>query len=236
MSSVFASQGDRCGWPQAILFDLDGTLVDSVPDLTTAINLALSAEGLAPLGEAEVRLMVGLGATKLVERAFAARAMPLSGEALSLRTARMLDAYAQCLTDNTKALPGAADMLAAYHRARVRIAVVTNKPEAPSRSILANLGLADHVDVVVGGDTGPARKPAPDMLLHAAQSLGIHPSRALMVGDTVHDVEAARAAGMAVLVVEGGYTSRPARKLGADGVLKSLNDLPSAIERLKQPA
>ncbi|MCB1382897.1 MAG: HAD-IA family hydrolase [Notoacmeibacter sp.] len=236
MGTVFASQGDRCGWPQAILFDLDGTLVDSVPDLRTAVNAALAAEGHAPLSDADVRLMVGLGAAKLVERAFAARAVPLSADALALRTARMLDAYADCLTENTKALPGALEMVAAYHRARVKIAVVTNKPQAPARTILSRLGFADHVDAVIGGDTGPARKPAPDMLLHAVQGFGLHPSRALMVGDTAHDVEAARAAGMAVLVVEGGYTARPAAQLGADSVLASLSALPQAIERLKQPA
>ncbi len=233
MVGIFSSSGDRCGWPQAILFDLDGTLVDSVPDLTTAVNTTLAAEGLSPLGENDIRRMVGLGISKLVERAYAARGIDLQGEALKGRSAAMLAAYDACLTERTRALPGALEIVSAYAKARVKIAVVTNKPEQPARIILQRLGFGPDLACILGGDSGPARKPAPDLLLQAVKTLGLHPSRALMVGDTDHDVKAARAAGIAVLVVKGGYTDTPAEMLGADGVLTSLDDLPSAIERLK---
>ena len=233
MAGIFSSAGDRCGWPQAILFDLDGTLIDSIPDLTTAVNAALAADSLGPLGEPDIRRMVGLGISRLVERAFAARGINLQGAALEQRSARMLATYATCLTDKTRALPGALEMVTAYARAKVKIAVVTNKPEGPARIILDRLGFMPHLDLVAGGDSGPARKPAPDLLFLATSRMGLHPSRALMIGDTAHDVKAARAAGMAVLVVEGGYTDVTAAKLGADGVMASLQDLPSAIERLK---
>ena len=236
MNTIFAQPGDRCGWPQVILFDLDGTLIDSAPDIAAAVNRLLAEDGHASLTLDEVRSMIGNGVKKLVERAYAARGITLEGAALEETTNRMMAIYGDHLTVETVLLPGAAEILAAYHKARVKLGVVTNKPEAFTRTILEHFGLSEIVDVVVGGDTGPERKPAPDMLNHALAQTGFTASRALMVGDSPADIGAAKAAFMASVAVRGGYTNVPVEELGADIVIDSLSELPAAIEQLKQPA
>jgi phosphoglycolate phosphatase len=235
MNTRFAQGGDRCGWPQAVLFDLDGTLIDSVPDLASAVNDVLATENLPALTRDDVRMMIGHGVRKLVERAFAARGVTLKGATLDEMTNRMMAIYARCLTVGTTLMPGAEKLLTAYARAGVKIGVVTNKPEAFSREIIEHFALGDSVHVIVGGDTGPARKPAPDMLLHALEQLGYGAHRALMVGDSPADIDAAKAVPMASIAVRGGYTTVPADDLGADIVIDSLNEVPQAIERLKEP-
>lgn len=236
MNKVFGTSGDRCGWPQAMLFDLDGTLIDSVADIAKSVNILLAKESLPPLTVDEVRAMIGNGMAKLVERAFKAHGIDLEGDRLVDMTARMMDIYKDHLTEETILLDGAEDMLRAYSAAGIRIAVVTNKPEAFSRRILDHFGLGDVVNCVVGGDTGPARKPAPDMLLHAVAEMDLHASRALMVGDSPADIGAAVAAGMVSVAVRGGYTTVPVEELGAEVVIDSLRQLPAAIEKLKEPA
>lgn len=236
MNKVFGTSGDRCGWPQAMLFDLDGTLIDSVADIAKSVNILLAKENLATLSVDEVRAMIGNGMAKLVERAFAARGIDLDGDGLTAMTTRMMDIYKDHLTEETFLLEGAEEMLRAYSQAGIKIAVVTNKPEAFSRRILEHFGLGDVVDCVVGGDTGPARKPAPDMLQYAVAEMDLHASRALMVGDSPADIGAAVAAGMASVAVRGGYTTVPVDELGADQVIDSLHHLPGAIEKLKEPA
>jgi len=228
--------GTRCGWPQALLFDLDGTLVDSAPDLASAVNRLLTAEGLDPLSLDAVRGMVGNGVRKLVERAFAAHGRTLDAAGLDAMSARMTRVYGERLTDETVLMAGAAETVAAYARAGVRLAVVTNKPEALSRRILAHFGLDAAIPVVVGGDTCATRKPEPEMLHEACAALGVAASRALMVGDSAADVDAARAAGVACVALRGGYTRVPIDELGADIVIDGLAELPQAIERLKEPA
>ena len=236
MNTIFAQPGDRCGWPQVILFDLDGTLIDSAPDIAAAVNRLLAEDGHASLTLDEVRSMIGNGVKKLVERAYAARGITLEGAALEETTNRMMAIYGDHLTVETVLMPGAGEILAAYHKARVKLGVVTNKPEAFTRTILEHFGLSEIVDVVVGGDTGPERKPAPDMLNHALAQTGFTASRALMVGDSPADIGAAKAAFMASVAVRGGYTNVPVEELGADIVIDSLSELPAAIEQLKQPA
>lgn len=236
MNKVFGTSGDRCGWPQAMLFDLDGTLIDSVADIAKSVNILLAKENLPTLSVDEVRAMIGNGMAKLVERAFKARGIDLEGDGLTDMTARMMDIYKDHLTEETVLLDGAEDMLRAYSAAGIKIAVVTNKPEAFSRRILDHFALGDVVNCVVGGDTGPARKPAPDMLQYAVAEMDLHVSRALMVGDSPADIGAAAAAGMASVAVRGGYTNVPVDELGADVVIDSLRHLPGAIEKLKEPA
>lgn len=236
MNRIFAQAGDRCGWPQAIFFDLDGTLVDSAPDLAASVNEVLALEGHAALSLDEVRAMVGNGVRKLVERAFAARGVALEGAALDARSETMMQVYGRQVTDRTTLMPGADTIVKAYHRAGVKLGVVTNKPEGFTRAILDHFGFSDLMAVVVGGDSGPEKKPAPDMLLHAAEQAGFHPSRCLMVGDSPADAGAARAAGMACLLVRGGYTTVPVEDIPCDGVIDSLAALGQAIEKLKEPA
>ena len=222
-------------WPEAILFDLDGTLIDSAPDITGAVNELLAADGLQAQTVDAVRGMIGNGVRKLVERAYGASGRPIEGEALDQVYDRMMGIYGKHLTRHTVLLPGAVEMVAAYHQAGVKVCVVTNKPEGFTHEILAHFGLDRLVAVVVGGDTGPARKPAPDMLEHALQTVGATAARGLMVGDSPADIGAAKAAQMASIAVRGGYTTVPADELGADRVISNLTELPAAIESLKQP-
>ncbi|WP_186394111.1 phosphoglycolate phosphatase [Stappia sp. TSB10GB4] len=221
---------------KALLFDLDGTLVDSVPDIAAATNLLLDSEGHAALEVDEVRRMIGHGIPKLVERALAARGRTLDAEALAMLVARMMDFYGDNLTGRTSLLPGAKEVLAEGAASGLGLAVVTNKPEGFSRTILAHFGLDAVVPVVVGGDTCATRKPEPDMLLHAAAQLGAVPATTVMVGDSGADVASARAAGMKVVLVRGGYGGVAAEDLGADLVIDSLSDLFGALKHLAETA
>lgn len=234
MSTLASWAAANGGWPEAILFDLDGTLIDSAPDIAVAANELLAEGRLGPLTVGQVRAMVGNGISKLVERAYAACGEPLAGEALDARHARMMAIYAFHLTNLTTLMPGAAEVIPAVRETGAKIAVITNKPEAFSRAILAHFALAPFIDLVVGGDTGPARKPAPDMLLHAITLFGVEPRRALMIGDGPADIDAARDAKVRSLAVSGGYTAVPAEALGADLHIESLADLPAAIARLRE--
>ncbi|MBC01170.1 MAG: phosphoglycolate phosphatase [Rhodobacteraceae bacterium] len=223
-------------WPRALLFDLDGTLVDSVPDIADAINTVLVAEGFAALKVDDVRKMIGNGIQKLVERAFDASGKPLASDELTAMTARMMEVYGKGLTVATTPMPGALSAAAWLHRRGHRLAVVTNKPEAFSREIVEHFGLDEMFTVVVGGDTCATRKPDPEMLFHACRELGVAPEDAILVGDSPADVNAALAGGFPSIAVRGGYTNIAVEKLGADCVIDSLDDLAEALARLPAPA
>ncbi|MFI0848640.1 phosphoglycolate phosphatase [Mesorhizobium sp. IMUNJ 23232] len=221
--------------PKAILFDLDGTLVDSAPDIAAAVNELLAASHLPPLLVVQVTAMIGGGVRKLVERAFAASGAPLLGAALDQAERDMAPIYLRHLTQLTRLLPGAREAIVHFHGARIPMAVATNKPQVAARTILLHFGLFERLGALVGGDAVTAKKPAPDALLLALERLGVGPQDALMVGDSISDVRAARAAGMPVALIRGGYTETPVEQLGADLVCGSLFDLPAALSRLPAP-
>ena len=232
VSARFPQQDGNDGWPQAILFDLDGTLIDSVPDIAAAVNQLLATEGVLPLAVDAIRLMIGNGVRKLVEKAFDARDIALEGDALRAMTDRMMGIYGGHLTGATQLMPGARELVTACAGAGVMIGIVTNKPEGFTRTIVDHFGLTSSVRVIVGGDSGTARKPAPDMLLHALEQMKVAPHRSVMVGDSPADIDAARAVPMASIAVRGGYTSMPVEQLGADLVVDGLSEVPQATERL----
>ena len=214
---------------KAVLFDLDGTLVDSAPDIHAAMNIVLAQDRLGPLTLDQVKSMIGHGVRKLVERAYAACGRPLAGDALDEPFLRMMDVYGSNLTKLTVLMPGVADALDACDAAGLRMGVVTNKPQGPTEIILRHFGLHERFGVVVGGDAGYEKKPAPDMLLAALSRLGTAPGAAMMIGDSGADVQSARNAQIGVVVVEGGYTTVPVTELGADRVIRSLSDLPGIL-------
>lgn len=230
------SNGTALRTPKAVLFDLDGTLVDSAPDITAAVNELLAGRKLAPLTLAQVKSMVGNGIEKLVERAFDASGIPLSGSALEEANREMAPIYRRHITHLTRLMPGAAETLAQLHVAGVRMGVATNKPQLATREILLHFGLSERLGAIVGGDAVTRKKPAPDALLLALERLDTEPRDALMVGDSVTDVEAARAAGMPVILIRGGYTQEPVERLGADLVCDTLLDLPAALNGMRSAA
>lgn len=218
---------------QAVLFDLDGTLVDSAPDLALAVDRMLRDLGREPVGEERVRDWVGNGARRLVERAVTGR---LDGRLEADRLEPALEIffghYAECLVERTCLYPGVTEALEQLALRGLPLAVVTNKPARFTMPLLAHLGLRRHFHAVVSGDTLPQRKPDPGPLLLAARQCGVAPGAALMVGDSDNDVRAARAAGMAVACVPYGYNhGDDIAAAGPDLILENLLALPGALEQ-----
>lgn len=215
---------------EAVLLDLDGTLVDSAEDLREALNGILAGEGLRPVTGAEVRAMIGDGVLKLVERGLARTGGdPARAGAL---VPAFLAAYEPRAARKTVLYPGVLDTLRGLRAAGLRLAVVTNKPEAATRRILEALGLAGLVAAVVGGDTLPERKPHPAPVTAALRALGVAADAAAMVGDNRHDVEAAHAAGLKAVLVGYGYAHGAPETLGADRIVAAFADLPQALRSL----
>jgi phosphoglycolate phosphatase len=221
---------------RAVLFDLDGTLLDTAADIALALNRALAAQKLPALPCDRVRMLIGRGAPVLVERALA-----LLGPAGATADARgLLEQFEfhygrlQELDEiQTRTYPGVSQGLAGLHALGLRLAVVTNKPKKPAAELLARLGLGRWIAAVVGADSGLRRKPDPQPLLAACQELEVRPDEALMVGDSRVDVEAARAAGLAVVCVPYGYNEgADPRALPCDAFVETIAELPATIERL----
>lgn len=223
-------------FPRAILFDLDGTLIDSAPDITAAVNELLAGRDLPPFPVETVTTMIGDGMPKLVERAFEASGNPLAGRALEQVVNDMTPIYLRHLTGRSSLMPGVREALAEFHMMGVAMAVTTNKPQRAAREVLLHFGLVDMLGAIVGGDAVSHKKPAPDALLLALERLRIGVEGALMVGDSKADVGAARAAGLPVVLVRGGYTQVPVEDLGADLVCDSLLQLPSTLQALLRAA
>jgi phosphoglycolate phosphatase len=194
---------------KAILFDLDGTLIDSVPDLAAALDASLEQLNYTPAGVARVRGWVGNGARKLVERGLAFT-LEIPEKALNEALVDQLLAvffehYGAHSCEQTLLYPGVHEALDHWHSLGVRMACVTNKPARFSQPILEHFGLQELLPVLVGGDTLSVRKPDPAPLLLACEQLGVAVANTVMVGDSINDVRAARAAGMPVVCVSYGY-------------------------------
>ena len=210
---------------RTLLLDLDGTLVDSVPDLMAALNRLMQARELADFTQPEVASMVGDGTKALVDRAFAARAQ--AGELADL--AEFMADYTANAAQQTRAYPGVLEVLAGLRAEGWRLAVCTNKPEAPARTILDALGLAPLMAAIGAGDSFPVRKPDPRHLLATLHAAGGTPGRAVMLGDHHHDIAAARGAGVGSIFAGWGYGT-PARADGAP-VAASFIEVPVLLAR-----
>jgi phosphoglycolate phosphatase len=213
----------------ALLFDLDGTLVDSVPDLAAAANRLLAELDRAPLGESEIAGMVGDGVAKLVERVLAAR-QAATAQAPALR--RFVALYEAKPTALTRPYPGVEAVLETLARDGAKLAVCTNKLAAATRAVLEGLGLARFFPVVLGGDSLPTRKPDPGPLRAALARLGAAPEDAVMVGDHRNDVLAARAAGTAAIFARYGYGLATLGELRPDGVIDAFGELPRVLRQV----
>lgn len=221
--------------PEAVLFDLDGTLVDSAPDLTTAVNRMLADMGAAAITEARVREWIGNGARRLVARALAGRrdieAEPPETEAAM---ARFFVHYHACLVDTTILYPGVSDALVALKALGLPMGLVTNKPEAFTTPLVKALGLDAFFPASVSGDTLAVKKPDPAPLRLAAEQLDVTPGQCLYVGDSRADLEAAEAAGMLMVRVPHGYPGGADAFADRPGLLTLT--VPELAERLTQVA
>jgi phosphoglycolate phosphatase len=217
----------------AALFDLDGTLLDTALDIALALNRTLAEQGWPPVASADVRLMIGRGAPLLIERALASQRRlvePPVREALLERFFEHYGALEETGDCTAEPYLGAGEALRALHTAGLRIAVVTNKQQRFAEALLRLRGLRPWVDLVIGGDTCPRRKPDPQPLLHACSTLGVLSSQAIMIGDSINDVQAARAAGIPVLCVPYGYNEgNDPRALPCDAIVEHLGELPALL-------
>ena len=215
-----------------IAFDLDGTLVDTAPDLIGALNVVLRQEGLAPVPVSAARHLVGRGGRALMQRGFADAGVELPAERVDALFARFLNAYRGCIADASTLFPGVTAALDALAGAGATLAVCTNKPGEYARLLLDKLDLSPRFAAVVGADDVDHRKPDPRHLLDTLARAGGDPARALMVGDSGPDAAAARGAGVPVVLVSFGYTETPAAELGADAVIDHFDALPAAAADL----
>lgn len=217
---------------KAILFDLDGTLVDTAPDLAAATDFALQRAGRPAIGLEAVRAMVGDGARALIEKGFRASGGMPEPEAFEAAMADFMAYYGKHLADTSRPFPGVVTCLAGLAERGYALAVCTNKPEGFSHSILGQLGLAGFFGAVVGGDSLPVRKPDPGHLHGTLERLGGPHDWAAMVGDSANDVNAAAAAGLPCVVVSFGYTTVPAAELGGQRLINHFSELPDALVAL----
>jgi phosphoglycolate phosphatase len=210
---------------KAVLLDLDGTLLDTAPDLAAAANAMLAEQGLAPLPEGVIRDFIGGGIARLVERC-----LQSAGESLACArlepALRSFGAHYRRLNGHaSQPFPGVPEALARLRAASLRLACVTNKAAAFTAPLLDKTGLAPYFDAVVTADQVGARKPHPAPFLHACKALGVAPAEAAVIGDSANDAEGGRAAGCRVLLVSYGYSEgRDVNSLGADGVVATLGE------------
>ena len=213
--------------PQMILIDVDGTLVDSVPDLAYCVDVMMERLGRPPYGEAAVRNWVGNGVERLVRRALVGQLIGEPSEADFARAYPIfLDLYAENTSKRSVLYPGVREGLDWMAAAGYRLGCVTNKVAQFTLPLLRDLGVIDRFGIVVSGDTLPQKKPDPAPLLHAAAYFGVDPTQSLMVGDSVSDVKAARAAGFHIICMSYGYNhGEDIRLAKPDAVIDSMVEL-----------
>ena len=209
------------------VFDLDGTLVDSVPDLLASANRQMATLGLAPFTAPDITPMVGDGAGALIRRLLAARGIA----ATPGHAAAFITDYLAHVAEATRPYPGVSAMLDTLAAAGWRLAVCTNKPAAPTRALLAHLGLLDHFAAIGAGDSYPARKPDPAHLHQTLTDAGGTPAQAVMIGDHPNDLAAASAAGLPSIYVTWGY----GQNTGATAVAHTASDIPALAASLVPP-
>ncbi|SDM04046.1 HAD hydrolase-like protein [Maricaulis salignorans] len=210
----------------SIAFDLDGTLVDTAPDLVRALNATIQPDGLTPVPVDDLRALVGRGAQALLERAYAQQGRVLSPDATPDLVARFIDIYQADIAAHSRVFPQVETTLARLQRAGATLSVCTNKPSVLSDLLIAEFKLTGYFARIIGPDRTTAKKPAAD---HVHTALGTGHRRAAMVGDSAPDVDAARAARVPSIVLSYGYSEAPAGSLGADRLLHDFGDIPGAL-------
>ncbi len=218
-----------------VVFDLDGTLVDTAPDLAATMNIILAREGLEKLDPSSVRLMIGRGARALMERGLEVAGVEPTPPLLERLVADFLTVYEDRVAIESLPYPGVISALEALQASDTLLAVCTNKPAHLSEILLTELGLRGHFSALIGGDSLPRRKPHPDPLLEVISRAGGIPQKTAMVGDSIADIDTARAVGVPVIGVSFGYTETPMVELRPDRMINHFDQLPAALQSLGFP-
>ena len=216
-----------------VVFDLDGTLVETAPDLIRATNHVLALVGLEPVAPAEIRPSISFGARAMIVRALEIKTARLSQQEIDRLFEAFLDHYSANIAVESHAFPGLERALDQLSGDGARLAVCTNKREGMSRLLLDTLGLSKRFAAIAGRDTFPVYKPHPDHLTGAIGLAGGDPALAVMVGDSATDIRTARAAAIPVVGVTFGYTDTPIEQLGADAVISHYDHLTEAVARIR---
>jgi len=217
---------------RTIVFDLDGTLIDTAPDLIDALNLILVREGLPAVSVDAARNLIGGGARTMIQRALAAAGRLHTPLELDRLYASFVAHYAEHIADRSRPFPQLQTTLARLADAGHRLAVCTNKLESLSRRLLEALQLAEPFAAICGPDTFGVQKPDPEVFRRTVLRAGGAPERAIMVGDSKTDVSTARNANVPVIAVAFGYSDVPIPTLRPDRIISAFSDLPAAIEAL----
>jgi phosphoglycolate phosphatase len=218
--------------PPVAVFDLDGTLADTIHDLIATLNVVLTGEGLPALSLEAGRAMVGAGARALIERGLASAGREITPSRLDELHQAFMIHYGSNLCVDTKLFPGVVEALDRLAEAGFRLAVCTNKYESHSVGVLEALGVAERFAAIAGRDSFPYFKPDPRHLTLTLQRAGGDPSRAVMVGDSRTDIVTAQAAGIPVVAVSFGYTDVPVDELGPDRIIGHFDELFEAVQSL----
>jgi phosphoglycolate phosphatase len=222
--------------PRTLVFDLDGTLVDTAPDLISALNFVLHREGLAPVPLEKARNMIGAGARKLIERGLELEDRPMGVDDLNRLTRDFVAYYAEHIADESRPFEGLEAALDELEAQGFRFAVCTNKLEWLSKLLLDKLGLSKRFAAICGADTFGVAKPDPVILQQTLARAGGPLSGAIMVGDAGTDIGVARRAGIPVIGVEFGYTDVPIAELKPDRLIGHFRELPAAVNSLIRAA
>jgi phosphoglycolate phosphatase len=216
-------------FPETVVFDLDGTLIDTAPDLTAALNAVMAREGRPLVPLADVRHMVGRGARVLIERAMAATGAPAGDDEIADMMAHFIAHYRANISAASRPFEGAEAFARRLSGRGHRLGICTNKPEALALQLMGELGLRDLFPVILGADSRAYKKPDPRHLLDTIAELGGDRGSAVLIGDSETDVSTARAAGVPVVVVSFGYTEIAPHALGADAVVDHFDALEEAL-------
>ncbi len=217
---------------RTIVFDLDGTLVDTAPDLINALNFILDREGLPPVPLHSARHMIGAGARRLIERGLELDGRSLGLDDVTRLTGDFIDYYAAHIADVSRPFEGLEEALDDLSARGYRFAVCTNKLEWLSKLLLDQLGLSSRFSAICGADTFGVSKPDPAILRQTIARAGGELSSSIMVGDAGPDIGVARRAGIPVICVEFGYTEVPIADLKPDRLINHMRELPAAVEDL----
>ena len=218
-----------------VVFDLDGTLVDTAPDLIESLNVVFAHQGLQPVDYAEARGMIGGGARRMIESALQHKGRPAFDSEVDRMLDEFIEYYAAHVADRSRAFPGLDAALDRLAERGCRFAVCTNKLERLSRLLLDTLGLTRRFAAICGQDTFGIQKPDPEILWRTIRAAGGQVPRAVMVGDSGIDIATARAARVPVVAVDFGYSDTPVRDLRPDRLISHFDDLARAVLEIAPP-